>query len=107
MPTALATIKAPVHSRLDSLEAKGNYLADVSIKHAALKGTNNQSSVMVLRDVASNDNLEKLTRYIQKLAPEREKLYWKSSNRWFDKKRELYLEPNNNPVLPDTLKSLY
>lgn len=77
MPTALATIKALVHSTLDSLEAKGNCLAYVSIKDAALKGTNNQSSVMVLRDAASNDNLEKLIRYNQQFAPEREKQFEK------------------------------
>lgn len=88
LPTALAIIKTSVHSTLDSLEAKGNYLVDASTKNAALK-TKNLTSVMVQRDVASNDNLEKLTRDTQQLAPEREKQYWKSTNCWFDKKREL------------------
>lgn len=65
LPNVLAIIKTPVHSRLDSLEAKGNYHVDVSIKNAAFKGTNNQTSVMVQRDIASNDNLEKLTKNVQ------------------------------------------
>lgn len=59
---------------------------------------------MVQRDVPLNDNLEKLTRDAQKLAPEKEKQYWKSNNCRFDKKRELGLGPNNNPLLPEILK---
>lgn len=35
------------HSKLDSLEAKGNHLANISTKKDALKGTNNQTSVLV------------------------------------------------------------
>ena len=61
---------------------------------------------MVQRDVPPNDNLEKLTRDAQDLAPEKEKQYWKPNNWWFDKKRELCLGPNTNPVLPETLKFL-
>lgn len=44
---ALASIKVPAHSKLDSLEARGNHLVDISAKNAALEGTNSQTSVMV------------------------------------------------------------
>lgn len=39
LPATLATIKIPGHSKLDSLEAKENHFADISIRNAALKGT--------------------------------------------------------------------
>ena len=36
------------HSKLDSLKTKGNYLADISARNAALKGTNStQTSIVV------------------------------------------------------------
>lgn len=44
---------------------------------------------MVQRDVSPNDNLEKMARETQELAPEKEKQDWKSSNCCSDKKREL------------------
>ena len=66
IPATLAIIKISGHSKLDSLEAKGNYLADISARNVALKGTNSsQSSVMVQRDISPNDNLEKLAREAQ------------------------------------------
>lgn len=50
------------HARLDSPEAKGNHLADVSAKNTALGGTSDQTCVMVQRDVSPNYDLEKLAR---------------------------------------------
>lgn len=47
LPAALVIIKVTRHSKLDFLEAKGNHLTDISTKNIALKGTNNQTSVMV------------------------------------------------------------
>ena len=41
LPVALAVIKIPGHSKLDSLGAKGNHLAHILARNAALKGTNN------------------------------------------------------------------
>ena len=61
-PVALVIIKIPRHSRLNSLEAKVTYLADISIKNAAFKEANSQTSVMVQGHVIPNDNLKKLTR---------------------------------------------
>ena len=46
------------HSKLDSLEAKGNHLADICTRNAALEGTNSQTSVTVQRDISPNDKLE-------------------------------------------------
>ena len=44
---ALAFMKIR-HSKLDSLKTKGNYLADISARNAALKGANNtQISIVV------------------------------------------------------------
>lgn len=40
---------------------------------------------MVQRDIPPNNNLEKLTRDAQQLAPEKEKQYWKSNNCWLNK----------------------
>ena len=61
LPAILATIKILEHSKLDSLEAKENHLADISARISALKGTDSsQSSVMVQRDISPNDNLKKL-----------------------------------------------
>ena len=51
-----------------------------------------------------NDNLEKLAIEAQNLASEKEKQDWKFNYCWFDKKRRLWFEPNNNAVLPETLK---
>lgn len=84
LPAALIIIKVTGHSKLDPLVAKGNHLTDSSTKNTALKGTNNQTSVMVQRDVPPNDDLEKLTRDVQQLAPEKEKQYWKFSSSWFN-----------------------
>ena len=60
--TCCLSIKIPGHSTLGSLEAKENPLADISIRSAAFKVTNSsQTSLMVLRDISPNNNLEKLT----------------------------------------------
>ena len=62
LPAALA-INILGHSKLDSLEAKGNYSADISAKNAVLKGINSsQTTVMVQWDISTNDNLEKPAR---------------------------------------------
>ena len=55
LPATLATIKILGHSKLDSLEAKENHFADISVRSAALKGTkSNQISVMIQRDISPN-----------------------------------------------------
>ena len=41
----LAIIKVPGNSKPDSLESKGNHLADISAKNAVLKGTNHQPNL--------------------------------------------------------------
>lgn len=98
-------LKIPGHFYLDSLEAKGNYLADSSIRNAALKGIkSSQTSVMIQRGISPNDNLEKLARKSQKLASECEKQDYKFNNCWFDKNRKLWFKPSNNLVL---LKTVY
>lgn len=79
MPAALAIIKVPGHSKLNSLEAKGNHLTDISAMHTAPKGTNNQIFIMVQRDVSRNDDLEKFTTEAKQLAQEKEKQNWKSN----------------------------
>ena len=56
----LAIIKVPRHSKLNSLEAKGNHLTDISTKHSARKGTNNQT--LLWSKGIFPDNLESLTR---------------------------------------------
>lgn len=63
LPGALA-IKILGHSKLDSLEAKGNHLTDIFPPRTllSLKGINSQTSVMVQRNVPPNANLEKLIR---------------------------------------------
>ena len=74
LPAALPVIKSLWHSELDSLETKGNHLADISSRNDGLKGTNNsQTSVMVQRDFFPSNNLEKLAREAQQLASEKEK----------------------------------
>ena len=74
LSATLAIINILVHSKLDSLEAKGNHLADISASNAALKATNSsQTSVMVQRDIFPNDNSEKLATEAQQLASEKEK----------------------------------
>lgn len=66
-------LKIPGHFYLDSLEAKGNYLADSSIRNAALKGIkSSQTSVMIQRGISPNDNLEKLAGEAQQLASGKE-----------------------------------
>lgn len=41
LPAALAIIKVPGHSKLNSLEAKGNHFTHISAMNTAPKGTNN------------------------------------------------------------------
>ena len=61
LPAALAIGKILGYSELDPLEVKGNHLADISARNAALNVTNNsQISVMVQRDIFPNYNLEEL-----------------------------------------------
>ena len=56
-------IKIPGHSKLDSMKAKVNHLADISIRNTDLKVTNrSQTSVMVQRNISQNDNLENLAK---------------------------------------------
>ena len=43
----ISIIKVPGHSKLNSLEAKGNNLIDISTKNTVLKGINDQISVLV------------------------------------------------------------
>lgn len=63
LPAALAIIKIPGHSKLDSLEAKENHLAETSTRNTALKGTNSsQAFVMIQSDISQNANLAKLAR---------------------------------------------
>ena len=40
IPATLAIIKISGHSKLSSLEPKGNHLADISVRNIVLKGTN-------------------------------------------------------------------
>ena len=44
---------------------------------------------MVQRDISPNNNLEKQARETQELASEKEKSYYKFSNCWFDKEKDL------------------
>ena len=55
---------------------------------------------MVYKDISPNGNLEKLSRKAQELASEKKKK--KIENSVTDKKRKLWYEPNNNPVLLET-----
>jgi len=48
------------YSKLDTLEDKGNYMADISAKNAALKRTNSsQNTVMVKKKISIDDNFKK------------------------------------------------
>ena len=52
-----AIIKIMGHSKVDSLEAKGNHIDLISARNAALKGTSSsQICVMVQRIISPNDN---------------------------------------------------
>ena len=74
----LAIIKISGHSKLGSLEVKGNHLTDISVRNIVLKGTNSsQTSVMVQSDIFPNDNFKKLAREAQQLTLEKEKHDWK------------------------------
>lgn len=56
---SLANFKTYRHSKIGSLEARGNDLIDNSTRSAALKETNSsQTFVMVQRDIFSADNLD-------------------------------------------------
>lgn len=48
IPAAVAMIKVPGHLKLDSVEARGYYLAENVAKNAALKSPTDQFSVMEL-----------------------------------------------------------
>lgn len=69
-PAALAITTIPEHSELDSQKVKGNHLADISAKYAALQRSKSHTSVMVQRNSPPDDNVEKLTRDTQQSAPE-------------------------------------
>ena len=55
---SLSIIKILGNSKLDSLEVKGNHLADICTRNAALEGINSQTSVTIQRDISPNDQLE-------------------------------------------------
>lgn len=66
LPVMSAIIKIMGHSKLDSLEAKRNHIALISVRNAALKGTtSSQICVIVQRIISPNDNFKKLTREVQ------------------------------------------
>lgn len=68
----LVSIKIPGHSKLDSLEAKGNHLADTSTRNATLKGIgSSETPVRVQGDNSPASNLERLAREAQQLALEK------------------------------------
>ena len=71
LSATLAITNIPGHSKLYSLEAKGNHFADISAGNAALKGANR--ILLVQRNIPPNDNLEKLAKEAQQLASEKEK----------------------------------
>ena len=74
LPLKFYFFKLCGHSILDSLEAKGNYFADISTKNAFLKDTNSsQTSVIVQENDSPNNNLEKQARKKQQLASEKDK----------------------------------
>lgn len=74
LPASLAIIKILEQSIFDSLEAKGNYFADISTKNAFLKDNNSsQTSVIVQENDSSNNNLERQARKKQQLASEKDK----------------------------------
>ena len=53
IPATLAIIKISGHSKLGSLEAKGNHLTGISVRNIVLKGTNSsQTFVIVQRDIS-------------------------------------------------------
>lgn len=93
LPATLAIIKILGHSILDSLEAKGNYFVDISIKNAFLIDTNSsQTSVIVQENVSPNNNLEKQARKKQQLASEKDKKKIGNSNVGLAKKKGSGLE---------------
>ena len=57
MSATSAMIKVPGYPKPDSLEAKGNHIADIYTRNATLKGLKYQTSVT---SKVTNDNLEKL-----------------------------------------------
>lgn len=74
LPAASAIIKIPGHSKLDSLETKGNHLADTNARNDILQGSNSShASFMVQNDISPNDNLEKQVKEAQQLASEKDK----------------------------------
>lgn len=57
LPLALGVSKIPGHSKLESLEAKENHLANTSARNGS---NSSQISVMVQRETFPCDNLEKI-----------------------------------------------
>ena len=106
LPAILAIIKILGHVKLDFLEIKGNHLADISARNAIFKGTNNsQTSVIIHRDISSNDTLEKTGYRRLKIGfSKRKKQDWKCDNCLFGKKRKVWFGSNNS-VLSETLKN--
>ena len=102
----LSRIKILEHIMFDSLEAKENHLADISARNAIFKGTNNsQTSVIIHRDISSNDTLEKTGYRRLKIGfSKRKKQDWKCDNCLFGKKRKVWFGSNNS-VLSETLKN--
>lgn len=68
LSAGLALIKILGHSKLDSLEAKGNHLANSSTRNAAFKET---IPLAWSKEISPNDDLEKLAGETQQLASEK------------------------------------
>ena len=94
-------------SKLDSLEARGNHLDDISARDVSFKETSNsQTSFIVQRDILPKITQKNWLQRPNKWPQKKKKQDWRFNNCWFDKKRELLFGANNNPVLPETLQYL-
>ena len=95
----MAIIKIPGHSKSDTLEAKGNQLADVPIHQAALKTYPVQPQKFPLLSVNPANLMKDFLLQAQEITMEKEKQI-QQKERMFDPTIQMWFGPNKKPILP-------
>lgn len=103
LPSPLAIINVPEHSKLISDEARKNNLAQQATRIAALCGT--IPEVIIANFVCiPKEDLRKMIKDAPSKAPPKEKLYWTNNGYIFSPLTNLWHRPNQKPILPESMK---
>lgn len=103
-PKQLAIITIPGHSKASTMKAHGNHFTDAAARRAALN-----SPVIQIRECSllSIKSIEDYLLQFQQTTTEEEKRIWKQKQGNSDPDRQIWLGPNQKPILPLGAHCLY